>query len=159
MLLTTSCSNCSRRDVEFYCEECLRSRTADAISVPLSKNNNDAVLAVLNTCFQNSLFCGMCKELHGKIKATKTHNIKSLCPSIVTCFNCEDSDSKILCFDCIDIASWAKERKERIFDGISLRLFLLLTSINYLFVQLFSQLLFTCYVSKFLLNVHYFQVI
>ena len=118
MLLTTSCSNCSCRDVEFHCDECLHSRTADANIFQRSENNS-GVLAVLNTCFQSSLFCCTCKELHGKIKATKSHDIQSLRPSIVPCSNCEESDSKIICLDCMDIASWKKERKERIVDGIS----------------------------------------
>lgn len=110
------CSNCSRKDVDFYCYECIPIEKALALTQNLDKNN---VLTVLHACFQSSLLCSICKELHGKIKSTKMHKVQSLVPSIVPCYNCEETDSNIICLDCIDLVLLEKLSQENNLEGIN----------------------------------------
>ena len=122
MIFSILCSNCSRKDVDFYCYECIRIEKALSQAHNIDKNlqhsNKDAVLTVLHSCFQSSLFCSICKELHGKIKSTKMHNGHSLLPSIVPCSNCEETESKIICLDCIDLVLLEKLPQQINLEGI-----------------------------------------
>eukprot|EP01036_Dinobryon_divergens_P024059 gene24059-32473_t len=45
------------------------------------------------------------------------HKVQSLVPSIVPCYNCEETDSNIICLDCIDLVLLEKLSQENNLEG------------------------------------------